>query len=60
MLKECGLNSKGVHMISEMERTADKIGLKDSQIEGSTMIPKRYREISQTISILHPICVFCA
>ena len=46
-LKECGLNSKGIHMVSEMEKIADKIDLKDSQIEGSTMISKRYSEIGR-------------
>ena len=46
-LKEYGLNSKGIHMVSEMEKIADKIDLKDSQIEGSTMISKRYSEIGR-------------
>ena len=40
-LKECGLSSKEIHVVSEMEKIANKIDLKDSQIECSTMILKR-------------------
>lgn len=39
-LKEHGLSSKGVHVISDMKKIADKVDLKDSQIEGSTTISK--------------------
>ena len=40
-LKDSGLSSRGVHMISDMEKIADKIDKKDSQIEGSTAVSKR-------------------
>ena len=46
-LKESGLSSKGVHVISEMEKIADKIDSKDSQIEGSTTISKQYNELGR-------------
>ena len=44
-LKESDLNSKGLQMLSEMEKIADKVDSKDSEAEGSKHICKRYTEI---------------
>ena len=46
-LREGGLSSKGVHIISDMEKIADKIDQKDCSREGSTVTSKRYKELGR-------------
>ena len=46
-LKESGLASKGVNVIADMEKIADKIDQKDCSHEGSTVTSKRYKEIGR-------------
>ena len=44
-LKDTGLTSKGLHVISETEKMAEKIDNKGSQIEGLTTVSKKYNEV---------------
>ena len=42
-LKENGLSSKSVHIITDMEKIADKIDEKDCSHKGSTITSRRYK-----------------
>ena len=46
-LKENGLSSKGIHVITDMEKIADKIDQKDCSHEGTTITSRRYKEIGR-------------
>ena len=46
-LRESGLSNKGIYIIADMEKIADKVDQKDCSHEGSTVTSNRYKEIGR-------------